>query len=549
LVLLTGYAAKRCARRIHNEWDPAIEQVEWEVPPEVQMRFDAGIAFEATIFAELKAALPAGSWVDLSDVRGKDAAIAATLAALKARTPVVLGGWLPDDTAGGRTGKPDILLHVGAGAYVPGDVKAHKMTAPRARGTLAFSLPSAPTQVAETAGYAVEKTGRLDDYLQIAHYWRMLEAIDRTPKGSARGFIIGTDLLADVTDRHVLCWVDLEAKVFETYSRSEGKAKRSALERYDHELGFRIKVARTAAAGEPALVQPIFTDECDSCAWYDYCLGVADPDDPSAAITAGRLTIREWQALARAGITTVGALAELDPTDPTFLATYEPEVSHVRDAPRRLADAVRRARMIRDGVEIQRETTGPIDVPRADIEIDFDIEWDTGDQVYLWGALVTRDGVDPTYHPVVSWSEMTETEASELAGEFAGWLHAEIAEADAAGKSLLVYHYSNPEPNYLTKVLGAQNVADLLEHFVDLLPIVRANFFGLHGLGIKKVAPAFGFRWRDEDPGGLQSQLWLVEARKAEDPQVRETARRRILEYNEDDVRATAAVRNGLGDL
>lgn len=55
-VLLTGYDAKRCARRIHNEWDPAIEKVVWETPADLQMRFQAGIDFEATVFAELEQA-------------------------------------------------------------------------------------------------------------------------------------------------------------------------------------------------------------------------------------------------------------------------------------------------------------------------------------------------------------------------------------------------------------------------------------------------------------------------------------------------------------
>ena len=47
MVLLTGYDAKRCARRIHNEWDPGIAKIGWEVPADLRMRMDAGIAFEA----------------------------------------------------------------------------------------------------------------------------------------------------------------------------------------------------------------------------------------------------------------------------------------------------------------------------------------------------------------------------------------------------------------------------------------------------------------------------------------------------------------------
>ncbi len=69
-VLLTGYDAKRCARRIYNEWDPSIEKVEWEVPASLQMRFDAGIAFEAAVFGEIKPARLVKAVLDLTTNRG-----------------------------------------------------------------------------------------------------------------------------------------------------------------------------------------------------------------------------------------------------------------------------------------------------------------------------------------------------------------------------------------------------------------------------------------------------------------------------------------------
>ena len=67
-ILLTGYDAKRCARRIHNEWDPSVEKVEREVPASLQMRFDAGIAFEVTVFDELKASLAELRYADVSEL-------------------------------------------------------------------------------------------------------------------------------------------------------------------------------------------------------------------------------------------------------------------------------------------------------------------------------------------------------------------------------------------------------------------------------------------------------------------------------------------------
>lgn len=59
------------------------------------------------------------------------------------------------------------------------------------------------------------------------------------------------------------------------------------------------------------------------------------------------------------------------------------------------------------------------------------------------------------------------------------------------------------------------------------------------------MAPAFGFEWRDEQPGGLQSQVWLQRARDRSSEE-HEAAKQRILDYNEDDVRAIAAIRAGL---
>jgi predicted RecB family nuclease len=184
-------------------------------------------------------------------------------------------------------------------------------------------------------------------------------------------------------------------------------------------------------------------------------------------------------------------------------------------------------------------------VPSADVEIDFDIEWDVDDRVYLWGARVRRAG-EGTYRPFVSWELLDESTEKELAGCFVAWLRETVVAANELGESVAVFHYSTPEPTYLKRVLGEAAVADLLLLFVDLLPLLRTNFMGVQGLGIKKVAPAFGFHWRDDDPGGLQSQGWLIEARSGPAESVRPAARQRLLRYNEDDVAATAAIRDGL---
>lgn len=556
-VLLGAYAAKQCARRIHNDWDATVPKGPWTPPPELQARLDAGIAFEAEVLSALFDVLGDRC----ADLRGADetgTGVERTVAAMTVGREVIIGGVLPDDGTGGRTGRPDLLVRVsGPGerpGYVPGDVKGHRMVKAAKKGQLSYSRLGAPAVVEQVAGLAVRAGDRFSDYLQLAHYTRMLQACGLArASGRRRGFIIGTDALTDwgVTG-YVLVWLDLDEPLFATFSRSQGSAVRSALQRYDHEHGFRLQVAqraveRTGAITDPEpLVVPVFTDECDLCPWHEVCLEELGPDAASVAITQGRLDVREWLALAARGIESTEDLAAVDVQDEAFWADYLPEVTHQGKARDRLAAAVRRARMVLAGEVLQRTTTGPIAVPAADVEIDVDIEWDAGNRVYLWGALLTdADHPDGQYTPFAAWEPLDDADEIALGEEFAAWLHDRIAGAEARGESVAVFHYSSPERTYLDRVLGEEQVSDLLDHFVDLLPIVRANFFGVAGLSIKQTAPAFGFGWRDDDPGGLQSQLWLDQARSGVGTDA-DAWRDRILTYNEDDVRATAALRSGL---
>ena len=82
--------------------------------------------------------------------------------------------------------------------------------------------------------------------------------------------------------------------------------------------------------------------------------------------------------------------------------------------------------------------------------------------------------------------------------------------------------------------------------WVDLYQLVRASLVVGHGLGLKRIAPLAGFSWRDPDAGGLQSMSWHRNAVTHPDPAVRASNRQRLLNYNEDDVRATHAVRHWL---
>ena len=138
----------------------------------------------------------------------------------------------------------------------------------------------------------------------------------------------------------------------------------------------------------PPLVRPIVNAECGRCHWWERCRPQLDPDDLSLRIDKGALDSREivTAAAARHRHDHRPGRADLD----QLLTWYLPEVTHRGGAENRIRTAARRARMLLDGRWFDRETSGPIEVPGACVEIDFDIESAANGRVYLWGFLVQR---------------------------------------------------------------------------------------------------------------------------------------------------------------
>jgi predicted RecB family nuclease len=561
-VLLGAYTAKQCPVRVQNDFMPLVETLKWLPSTEEQARLDAGIAFERSVFEALVALHPIAVVVD-SQLCKADA-IGMTVRAMDAGAPLVLGGWLPDDVEGGRKGRPDILIKVDRG-YLPADVKNHLTLEPAKVKNANMSPLAFPDVRLPVTGWTAATTHRYEDGLQLAHYTRMLQACGYHPEPEQLwGAVLGTSRL-EVTPslgpEWVFVWHDLNEPLGFTFSRSRGKARRSLLERYDHEHGFRVKVAETArniTGGDNhprPLVEPIGQNECRRCPYEQWCAQQMGQHDPSAAITIGRLDTREWLALRRMGITTTAALSVVDPDDPAFFGEYLVEVSHrtPETARNRLVVAIERAEMICDGVDLKRNGDGPVEVPVADVEIDVDIEYDLDNRVYMWGARVRRGTDDSSARytaDFTEWEPLDDQGERALAARFAAWLRAERAKAEAAGATLRVFHWSHPEWSKLKSILGMTEVSDLTDPdtgvLVDLEKVFKASFTSLHGSSIKEVGPLFGFRWRVDDPGGAISQTYLSKVRTSTDPGEVATAKEWLLTYNEDDNAAMAKIRDGM---
>lgn len=565
-ILLDAYAARSCPVKTQNAFDPTIEAEPATVNDALAALFDGAAAYRAVIFEQLIAA-GRGRVADLRLLaeEPRRSQTEACLRAMTVGTDVILGGCLPVDLAGHRVGYPDLLVRGadqpdGSPGYHPAEVKWHKIIERQrpgspdepARPGLRYSTVAEPRPVhlADLDGQGLRIGSRGSDFLQLAHYYRMLQACGFAA-GSPLGAVIGTDTLLDTP---ILAWADLDEPLVRTFSRShlDGWRLRSILERYDYELAFRLDIADVARRQtgdlehDPRrLVGPIVNHECARCPWWEHCRPQLHPDDVSLRIDKARLDLREIAALRRLGVWTVSDLAAADLDE--LSQHYLPEVTHRLGAEGRLRTAARRARMLVDHTAFARETEGPIEVPTADIEVDLDIESAADGRIYLWGFLVRYAGQpDEIYHEFSRFTDLDDEAETALAVDAFTWLRSLIDSVDRVA----VYHYSGYEVARIRALADREHRRELdwaaayaEEQFVDLLEVVKTHFFGVNGLGLKLIAAHAGFQWRDDDPGGLNSQLWFAEAVHGSTAEIRAQARTRVLEYNEDDVLATSRLR------
>lgn len=539
---LGPYSARSCPVKTFNASDPTLT-----APPQEEAdpaAFQASRDFREQTLTELAACVGA------VDLRGED--VEATRAAVAAGAALIVRPMLPRDKEHRRIGSTDALVRDPASPvprYWPVKIKPYRVTEKQSGGSGLLVAPVSSPLAREVFANRRYRTYREGALLELAHVWRMLEASGWAAEQPLVGIIDD-----DQSAGGQVVWVDLSARFLRAFSRAQGYKLHSPLSRYDHEYRFRLHVlasaeARTGVDDPPPVVRPIRIKECEYCEWWEVCRQRMDDDDLSIRLTKTPFDVRELEALSTLGIHTVAELAaaDVEALVPGFLALTQ----HRDRGEARLRQAHRRSQMLARGVALERTSAGPIEVPRAGVEIDFDIETSVEGRVYLWGCLVSGLGEAPRYVSFANFSRMSGEEEAELAARFAQWLIDFIAEYPET----LVYHYSDYELVNLRRIAARQPVvaaatALAKEHFVDLYQVVRANFIGVEGLGLKVVATrGADFAWRDDDPGGLQSQTWFADAVDSPDPQEREAARIRVLEYNEDDVRATYEVRNWLTEL
>ena len=602
-----GRFTRGCAHRVVNDRNSAYDALPRVLPsPRQQMLLDEGLAHEDRVFEDLERThglvrLPGLPFDEL---------VAETTLHMRKGVDLIVAGALP--LASGRVGKPDLLVKVrsasrrAAWGYVPVDVKNHKgfEGSAAARSWSIGSIESPFPAVAD----AVESSGKpkLDDSLQLAHYWFILVESGWAPEGRPIGGVIDVDRL--------LVWHPLDEVIWKHEHPATGeKVDRSPLEIAEIEWGFRWDAVTRMLEGEAPLTEPIHHGECATCPWDDVCDDELNREQHISLIAGvnvdhvkrfGEIGVRTMSQLAGLDIETAlvvqrghtvvdfvslraDAMVHPDPTDPVSVLTGKSKkkleflmaeglttVADVRRLDEKLCsmrsfagiarriDAAR-VRLHPDGLPHLPRDGERVVVPRADIEVDVDMEND--DHVYMWGtySALREPGaegvVEPGYRAFHTLPGGFSDEAASFIA-FWKWMHGVIEAANVAGLTAVFYCYTVAEQKKMREIatrwegLESMPTIDEIDEFcasdnwVDLKELVEHLVWPTNGMGLKEVAPRAGFTWRAEDAGGDNSILWYREATTSPDPEVREARTRKLLEYNEDDVVATSVLRQWLDD-
>ncbi len=177
------------------------------------------------------------------------------------------------------------------------------------------------------------------------------------------------------------------------------------------------------------------------------------------------------------------------------------------------------------------------DIPDAKTKIYFDIEGDPllGIQ-YLFGMLIVKPDQEPIFKYFIA--EKPEDEGN-MWSEFLEWLKVENL------TDFKIYHFHHYEKTYLNKLSdvygGNEQLLDFINNLIDLSPLFLKSFiFPVYFYSIKDIAKHLNFKWQHEKAGGGQSILWYEKWLETGDRKVLQD----IINYNEDDVRATEFLHN-----
>ena len=533
-----------CAHRVVNDRDPSLPtELKVDRSEDQTLREEEGILFEYNIRTEL---IALHKVVDLALINDYKERTEATIRAIKRGDAIIVGAALPSSE--GRSGAPDILVKGpaksdGANTYFPVDIKNHKPLDGEKKPTnqIVSSLKEFSKDQASEIEIGPGKPDS-DDSLILSHYWRLLESLGYMPDGEPFGAIIGSD--------KQLVWRSLVAPLLD----------------YDKEFQFRLSALLALIGQQPPHTKPIWNPSwCNQCHWQDHCKEKLLAEQHVSLIKGVNYTRAVALESAKPKpIRTWAELANTSALDLDIKGWPKPqlEIDHAR------------ARLSGSSFPFTPRSTDDFSVPRADVEIDFDMESigkseanDRSDSVYLWGTLtsirsekvcqVLGNPKEGFYG--FSIFEKNETESDALVS-FWAWAQDWIAKSQEHNFSLKFYCYHGTAEHTAMKnvskrsngKIGVPSLDEIekfkqSEYWLDIENYVKKFIWSTENQQLKTVGKIAGAKWKEGANGAL-SIVWFDTWNRSTDSAERESLKNQLLEYNTNDVEATLILRNWIND-
>ena len=481
------YSLVTCPHRVTMDLyaDPALRD---EVSPFVQLLWDRGAAHEKQIVSEI-----GRPFVDLSAFAGDDKE-RLTLEAMDAGASLIYSGRL---THGDLVGEPD-LLRKEAGGYVAGDIKSG----------------SGEEGGDEDSGGKPKKAYAV----QLGLYTDTLESLGRS--AGRRGFI--WDVRGDET-------------IYDFMTPYGVRSPKLLWDDY-HEA---LEQARAIIVSSDATLPAYSAGNCKNCVWYHACISRLEESNDLTLIPELGRTKRD---VLIGEVRTIRELAEINPAGfVTGKKTIFPGIG-----PDTLEKLHARAKLI-STPNAQPYLRAPISLPVMARELFFDIEVDPmRDTCYLHGFVERENGDNATEKFLGFFADDDSSGAEERAFIFA-WAYMQASQPCA------IYYYSKYERTWFRKlqaryphVCSPAEIEAMFDpaHTIDLYfdVVLKATEWPTRDYSIKTLAKFLGFSWRDKHPSGAASIEWFDRYITTKDPDIRQ----RILDYNEDDCRATRVLLDGI---
>ena len=467
---------------------------------------------------------------EVADLGGAGDPAGATAEAIQSRTGVIYQGTLTG--AGGEValfGRPDFL------------VRADLLPVPDGE-------PRPDGRHYEIVDAKLARTAKARAVLQTAFYSRLLAELQGTEPRWMHLALGNGDFFA------------FKVKDFAAYERQT-----------------RRRLEEVLGAGPPADLYPEPVEHCAICRWSELCAGRRRQDD-DLSLVAG-MTTGQRRALKLAGIATrrgFAGLAELPRLERVSRDALQRAQGQARLQVASDDDGVIRYEILepeRDGDGALVANRGLLALPEPVTgDLFFDIEGaryysedsrEFGLQ-YLFGVVDTADLDEagrPRYTAFWAFGRQGEKRAFEDLVDF-------ITSRRARCPGLHVYHYNHYEPtsvDHLTELHGTRQEAVgalmgrfatredevdglfRLGVFVDLYRVVRQGVqAGVESYSIKRLEPLCGYR-RQVDLKDATVSLIEFEAALEDGTAADDAGRQRVVAgYNEDDCRATLALRDWL---